>query len=128
MATEETTRRHAALAIGKDKASAGSVLKKLSPSAPGAKRLTQRYGDALVCVRYRDDAAGRRRLTTVELIVDERPLPPPAAVRVAFEETELRSQVKAAGGIWDGKRKLWSLPRAAIRKLKLEHRIVSEKA
>lgn len=76
------------------------VLKKLSPTTPGAKRFATRYGQTLVCVRYREDPQGKRRLTTVELIVDERPLPVPAGVRIAYGETELRHQVKAAGGIW----------------------------
>lgn len=128
MTINESVRRPAALPAGAAVSSGGVVLKKLSPLAAGSKRLATRFGKALVCVRYREDAAHGRRLTTVELIVDERPLPPPAAVRVAFEESELRHQVKAAGGVWDGKRKLWMLPRAAIRKLKLQSRIVAEKA
>jgi hypothetical protein len=104
------------------------VLKKLSPTTAGAKRYAARYGETLVCVRYPEDPHGKRRLTTVELIVDERPLPTPAGVRIAYGETELRHQVKAAGGIWDAERKLWRLPKTAIRKLKLEKRIVSEDA
>ncbi len=100
------------------------VLKKLSPKTPGAKRYASQYGETLVCVRYREDPHGKRRLTTVELIVDERPLPVPAGVRIAYGETELRHQVKAAGGIWDAERKLWRLPKTTIRKLKLEHRVV----
>jgi hypothetical protein len=126
LVTNQTTRRQTPLPTGKDTSSGGIVLKKLLPVAAGAKRMATRYGPSLVCVRYREDAARGRRLTTVELIVDERP--PPVAVRVAYEEVELRSQVKAAGGDWDGKRKLWLLPRAAVRKLKLENRIVPEKA
>ena len=128
MVTSQTIHREAPLPAGKDTSSGGIVLKKLSPVAAGAKRMATRYGSSLICVRYREDAARGRRLTTVELIVDERPLPPPVAVRVAYEEAELRSRVKAAGGTWDGKRKLWLLPRAAVRKLKLENRIVPEKA
>lgn len=106
----------------------GAILPKTRPASAGAKRLAARYGRALVCVRYREDAAQGRRLTTIELIVDERPLPPPVAVRIAFGETELRKQVKAAGGIWDGQRKLWRVPKAVVRKLKLQNRVVAEKA
>lgn len=102
------------------------VLKKLSPKAAGTKRLTERYGKNLVCVRYREDLARSRRLTTVELIVDERPLPAPIAVRIAFDETELRTQVKAAGGVWDPSRKLWQLPAKTVRKLKLQQRVVAD--
>lgn len=103
------------------------VLKKLAPSAPGARRHAERFGGALVCVRYREDAANGRRLTTVELIVDERPLPGGDQwVRIGYAEAELRARVKDAGGQWDTRRKLWRLPRAAVRKLKLAGRVVPE--
>jgi hypothetical protein len=78
-------------------------------------------------VRYREDRQSGQRLTTVELIVDQRPLPPLAGVRVAYEETELRRQVKAAGGQWDAGNKLWRLPKSLVRKLKLEQRLVAIK-
>jgi hypothetical protein len=55
-----------------------------------------------------------------------RPPPPPAKLRIAYEETELRSQVKAAGGQWDAESKLRHLPKSAVRKLKLESRLVPE--
>ncbi len=105
------------------------VLKKLAPGVPGARRLAARFGDALVCVRYREDADGARRFTTVELVVETRPLPPgEQLVRIAFEEAELRARVKQAGGTWDPKRKLWRLPRAIVRKLKLTSRVIREPA
>ncbi|MBI5898499.1 MAG: hypothetical protein HZB40_04680 [Rhodocyclales bacterium] len=105
------------------------VLKKLAPTAAGARRLAARFGDALVCVRYREDADGGRRLTTVELVVDTRPLPPgELLVHVAFEEAELRTKVKEAGGTWDAKHRLWRLPRATVRKLKLTGRVVRKPA
>jgi hypothetical protein len=106
----------------------GVVLKKLAPGAAGTKRLAARFGNALVCVRYRDDPARGRRLTTVDLIVEERPLPGPLAVRIGYGETALRSQARAAGGWWDRQRKPWLLPRAAVRKLKLDDRVVAENA
>lgn len=105
------------------------VLKKLAPGAAGARRLAARFGDALVCVRYREDAAGGQRLTTVELVVERRPLPPGEfLVRIEFEETGLRAQVKEAGGTWDPKLKLWHVPRAAVRKLKLTKRVIKKPA
>ncbi|MDP1652522.1 MAG: hypothetical protein Q8L56_07345 [Rhodocyclaceae bacterium] len=54
--------------------------------------------------------------------MEERPLPAPPGVRIAYGETELRRQVKTAGGTWDAGQKLWRLPKSMIRKLKLEHR------
>lgn len=73
MPVKECMRRGATFSASKDGSAGGVVLKKLSPTAPGAKRLATRYGKALVCVRYREDLARGRRLTTVELVVDERP-------------------------------------------------------
>lgn len=104
------------------------IVKKLAPQAPGAKRLAERFGDALVCVRYRVDAAAGRRYTTVELVVAEGRLPQRTTrevfIRVAYGEAEVRRQVKAAGGSWDALRKLWRLPQAEARSLGLLDRIV----
>jgi hypothetical protein len=43
----------------------------LQPHQRGAKQLLAKYGDRLVCVRYRYDFEQKRRLKTVELIVEE---------------------------------------------------------
>ncbi|MBI5107239.1 MAG: hypothetical protein HZA62_00685 [Rhodocyclales bacterium] len=105
------------------------VLKKLAPTDAGARRLAAHFGDALVCVRYREDAEGGRRLTTVELVVDTRPLPSgELLVHVAFPEAELRARIKEAGGTWDRKLKLWRVPRTTVRKLKLTSRVVRKPA
>lgn len=87
------------------RARAGAVVKKLAPGAPGTRRLLQRYGSTLVCVRYREveapDGANRRQ-TTIELVIDERPTKPRDAwLRIAYGETELRRAVRQAGGTWD---------------------------
>lgn len=50
------------------------VIKKLPPGAPGTKRFMKEYGEDLVCVRYRHDSKKNRRLTTIEVIVAERPM------------------------------------------------------
>jgi len=49
------------------------VVKTLRPGDSGTKKLTERFGDRLVCVRYRKDGDKKRRYTTIELIVDEGP-------------------------------------------------------
>ena len=104
---------------------AGSVIKRLSPGAPGTRRLQERYRDALVCVRYRQDPAPGLRYTTIELVVDRRPYAiKEDLVRIDFAETELREKVKAAGGRWDPNHKLWRIPRAATRALGLTKRVV----
>jgi hypothetical protein len=50
------------------------VIKTLRPGDSGTKKLTKRYGEKLICVRYRKDQATQRRFTTIELIVDEGPV------------------------------------------------------
>ena len=79
----------------------------LKPGQKGTKRLTDKYGDALVCVRFRYDAESRQRLKTVELIVERAdwtsPAPKysvdtPVPLRIEGYEKELRAQAKAAGG------------------------------
>ncbi|WP_310452253.1 hypothetical protein [Sulfuritalea sp.] len=59
----------------------GGVPKNLEPGAARMKRLAARCGHALACVRHRDYPARGRHLTTVEPIIEERPLPGPLAVR-----------------------------------------------
>lgn len=43
----------------------------LRPGDNGTKKYHARYGERLVCVRYRYDVARKLRFTTVELIVDQ---------------------------------------------------------
>lgn len=50
---------------------AGRVLKTMRPGDPGTKRWLERYGRRLVAVRYRGDKKARKRVTTIELVVDE---------------------------------------------------------
>jgi hypothetical protein len=108
------------------------VLKKLGPEQAGAIKLARRYGDALVCVRYRRNANGSHRYTTVELIVDcvavvakngkaaERIV----GVRVGFEETRLRQQVRDNGSRWDAPARLWRMPLRSAKRLALLVRVV----
>lgn len=106
------------------------VVKKLAPQAAGAKRLSARFGDALVCVRYRRDDATGRRYTTVELVVAEKAgaatAPQEVSVRVAYGETDLRRRIKEAGGRWQPDRKLWRLARAQAKTLGLLQRVVPD--
>ncbi len=43
----------------------------VAPGEPGSKKWQKKYGDKLVCVRYKFDAATKKRGTTIELIVAE---------------------------------------------------------
>jgi len=106
------------------------VVKRFSATQPGALKLARRFGDALVCVRYRHDPQGRYRYTTVELVVDEAPVAqredPDAMVLVhlAFDDTKRRQLVLAHGARWDTRHRLWSMPRKTAKKLRLVARIV----
>lgn len=113
-------------------AAAARVVKKLGPNQPGALRWAERFGETLLCVRYRVDGAGGRRYTTVELIVDERPTlasreeATPVAVRIGIEELDLRQCVKAAGAKWDKQHRVWRLSRRKAKALGLLERVVQE--
>ncbi len=112
----------------------------LRPGAKGTKALTAEFGDRLICVRYRYDITGKRRLKTVEIIVDEGPWEPAprqsniepererpqeiVGVRVAFAEEALRRTVREAGGHWDRHMSLWLMPISTVRLLGLEERII----
>lgn len=103
----------------------------LHPGQRGTKKLVAQYGAMLLCVRYRYDADRRRRLKTVELIVDEAPWDPPpvpfahiVAIAIPYHETELRNRVKAAGGSWNPEKRYWELPDYVARQLGLKKRVV----
>ncbi len=100
----------------------------LTPGANGTKKLLERYGDRLICVRYRYDSERRRRIKTVELIEEESPWIAPGAVylvKIAFEEAALREKVKAAGARWNNERKLWMTTGGVVRRLGLQDRVVT---
>ena len=112
------------------------IVKKIQPHQNGARRLSERFGDRLVCVRYRTNPDSGRRFTTVEILVEERAptAPAPASrpahklIRIGWGEGELREAVKARGGIWVRDRKLRKVPTEVIRRLKLGKRVVPENA
>jgi hypothetical protein len=113
----------------------------LRPGMNGAKRLTEKYGRRLVCVRYKYDEETRKKYTTVELIEEvsdwvnelsdsglekDPSLSHHLAVKVEYWETELREKVKAAGGIWRPRQKLWEMRYEDIVALNLESRVVAD--
>ncbi|MBI3164238.1 MAG: hypothetical protein IPG44_10110 [Anaerolineales bacterium] len=93
----------------------------------GTRQLQLQYGDALVCVRYRYDKARRRRMKTVELVVEEREWTPVDALvllKISWGEKALGIKVKRAGGEWLSDRKLWRLPYGKVLELGLGERVV----
>jgi hypothetical protein len=113
----------------------------LRPGQKGTKGLAKKYGDRLVCVRYKYDENTQRRYTTVELIEDEidwNPTPTPPntretisperrlGVRVEYWESDIREKVKATGAIWRPRHKLWEMRYEDVVALGLEERVVGE--
>ncbi|MES9855021.1 MAG: hypothetical protein ABW166_11545 [Sedimenticola sp.] len=105
----------------------------------GTKKMVDKYGEALICVRYRYDVAREIRYKTVELIEESSPWesgatltkkekkPKPTdrfGVRIGYEETELRDHAKQIGGIWRPRHKLWELSYAQIEALGLQDRVI----
>jgi len=107
----------------------------IKPGKPGTKRLHKIYGDQLVCVRYRYDWVRRKRLKTIELIVDEVDWKPSldalrpdtlVFIKLSGLERELRLRVMRAGGQWKRNEKLWQLSLKEVVKLGLKNRIIWE--
>jgi len=114
------------------------VIKKIRPGQNGSKTYTEHYGERLICVRYRNDGKNNRNLVTVELIVAEHPhtgkaspalnqlYPHPnrmVLVRVAYNEADLRRQVKAQGGQWLNSKQRWRMPYRVAQELGLSDRV-----
>jgi len=107
--------------------------RKIKPGQAGSRKLLAEYGEKLVCVRYRDDAANKRRIKTVELIIAEAPWEPnPQKIplnkimhlRIKYGEIALGKQVRAAGGKWNREKQAWELPYQETLKLGLAERII----
>ena len=88
----------------------------LKPGQRGTKSLAKKYGDALLCVRFRYDAELRQRLKTIELIVERAEWTPPpprytadtvVPLHIQAVDMPMRLQAKAAGGRWNPEKKLW---------------------
>ncbi|MDD2734818.1 MAG: hypothetical protein PHF56_12815 [Desulfuromonadaceae bacterium] len=95
----------------------------LKPGQKGTKQLTDKYGDALLCIRFRYDDETGKRFKTVELIVEQTDwIPPPprydsdilVPLRIDVSNFSLRAKVKAAGGKWFPEELLWYVKYGAI--------------
>jgi hypothetical protein len=107
----------------------------LQPGSRGTRKLLAQYGKRLLYVRYRYDERLKRRIKTVELIVDEivwEPKPPRPGtkvnVRIQYTEDAIRRQIKNSGGRWDGKVQVWRMRYDKAIELGLRDRIVDAKS
>ncbi|MEW5855580.1 MAG: hypothetical protein AB2A00_42795 [Myxococcota bacterium] len=106
------------------------MTKRLNPGQNGTKRYAQDYGERLVCVRYREDEG--HRYTTVELVVDQRPVqrrkpPPPDLIPVVIlhYEEDMRRRAVAAGARWDPAGRCFWISRAVAVELGLADREIT---
>jgi hypothetical protein len=109
----------------------GNVTKTIRPDQPGALKQRRLHGSRLVCVRYRIDAEQQRRYTTVELIVDEAPWPPPKAhagrwvyVRLRPDEHRLCNLIQSLGGTFAKTHQAWQLTPTLAKQLRLTDRLL----
>lgn len=88
----------------------------LRPGQSGTKTLLKKYGEDLVCVRFRYDPATNQRLKTVEIIVERSDWRPQTAkfseeilvpLRISAKDMTSRNKVKAVGGRWNPEKQLW---------------------
>lgn len=114
------------------------VIKTMRPGERGTARHQRRYGERLCAVRYRKSDCGSRIVTTVEIIVDDRAAAPagvchnavnarqraqPVAIKIAYDEIELRRLAKQAGARWSRSGRAWVMRRDTAVGLGLLHRV-----
>lgn len=110
--------------------------KKLLPGQPGTKKLLDKYGEKLICVRYRYDSLRHKRIKTVELIEEEItwyknnnkiPRNKIVEIRINYGEVNLSRAVKSLGGRWNKSKKVWEVAYGDVLDLGFEKRIINEK-
>lgn len=103
------------------------VAKKLAPQCRGTLKLTERFGDSLVCVRHRVDDREQVRYTTVELLVEATPIHPRVVnVRNDFGDAPQRALALKAGAVWDSRARRWRMSRGLATKLGLLDHIIEK--
>ena len=103
----------------------------LKPGQKGTKKYVEKYGPALMYVRFRYDEERGIRRTSVELVEEEVSWRPRerrrdddlVAVTVGYAEKELREQLKRLGGRWDAEGKVWRISYGVLRGTSLLTRI-----
>lgn len=95
------------------------------PDQSGAKRFALRYGGQLVCVRQRLSADGKRRYTTVELLVESHLVTPRQPTLVALSippsDRDTRALLLACGADWQPRQRYWLVPQRLAKTLRLMH-------
>jgi hypothetical protein len=107
--------------------------KKILPGQPGTKKLVEKYGKNLICVRYKYDDKQNTMIKTVELLEEvhnirrkKNWISPNKKVKlkIDFNEKYLQKLIKQAGGRWNSKNRVWELNFKEVNELGLKNRIV----
>ena len=89
------------------------VSKTMQADARGAIKLSRKFGETLICVRYRLSPDGNQRVTTVEIEVDrvevQKKANPPVSAKIYASEKKLIAQAKAKGAWFNAKTRLWRM-------------------
>ncbi len=110
----------------------GRVSRTMWPPQAGTRRWMREYGEALVCVRHREDPAGLRRVVTVELVVGpvatrtgQHRLRDAAWYPIALSTADrgLQAQLRKHGARWDAEHRHWYVRGNVVRHFGLEDRI-----
>lgn len=106
------------------------------PGQPGTKKLLAQYGDRLRSLRYFYDREQCKKGRAVEILLSEEDwVPPPVILKpgtwvgvpIGYYEEDIRAQIKACGGRWDARLKLWFVKYKEIEKLGLARRPITIK-
>ena len=106
--------------------------RKVSLGQNSIRALLDKYGEQLICVRYRYDEERQIRHKTVELIAETIAwIPQPEKIRsdalvgvkVELEEVKLQKQIRQAGGKWNRQLRLWEIRYDQVVALDLQARI-----
>jgi putative IMPACT (imprinted ancient) family translation regulator len=109
------------------------TIRKLSAGQPGSKKWIRKYGERLVCVRYKYDSFTNKKMITVELSEEytdweknENRIPDNKIMdlKIDYTEKDLRIKIKSLGGTWNQRKKVWELPYRYVKSLKLTSRVV----
>lgn len=109
----------------------------LQAGQPGTKKLVERYGDNLICIRHRYDDQKNMMYKTIEIIIESKlcqeinkkiPKYKSVDIRIGYNEIELRHRIKECGGRWEPQRKVWQLPYEKVKELDLLDRIVNDES
>ena len=109
------------------------IKKTLLPGDPGTKAVTEKFGEKLICIRYRYDPEKQMRLKTAEIILEAKVWKPDKKripgnklikIRVGKFETTVQTLVQSYGGKRTDQTNTWLLPYCTIKKLNLQKRII----